>query len=162
MANWCTGNVRFRGTEENIKKFLDNEIVYVTGGFDDLKEEKPKKTENEYLYVLTLPYDRFSFYIKNTRRNFFFKNQIEIYWPDCEPNEEIVVCIDDFNAAWDFSETGWLGHAENYGIDIRMFGYERGMEFSQIMTITRDGKVNNNKIKYANYQWDCPFPNLGG
>ena len=162
MANWCEGNVRFRGTKENIKNFLDNEIVYMTGGFDDLKEEKPEQVGNEYEYILILPYARSSFYIRNTKRNFFFTDRLEFCWPDCEDNEEIIVCIDKFNAAWEFSESGWLEHAKNYGIDIRLFGCERGMEFSQVMTITRDGTVSNNKVKYTNYQWECPFPNLGG
>lgn len=164
MANWCEGNIRFRGTKENIKKFIENEIVYVILHEEEPQEVKPTKEENEYELILYPPEGemRDSFYFRNTHRNFIFSGSIEILWPDAEPNEEIVVCIDDFNAAWDFSETGWLGHAENYGIDIRMFGYERGMEFSRVMTITRDGNVDNNKIKYTNYQWDCPFPNLGG
>ena len=163
MANWCEGNMRLRGTKENIKKFLDNEIVYITGGFDNYVENKPEKEETEYEYLLSLPAGSYeSFYIRNTYRNFFFTNQIEICWPDAEPDEEIVVCIDDFNSAWSLKEEGWADHAKKYGIDIRMFGFERGMEFSQVMTITRYGNVETRTTKYQDWYWECPFPNMGG
>ena len=163
MANWCEGNMRLRGTKENIKKFLDNEIVYVSGGYHDTTENKPEKEETEYSYTLRLPAEAYeSFYVRNTYRNFFFTNQIEIYWPDTEPDKEVVVCIDDFNSAWSLKEQGWADYAKKYGIDIRIFGFERGMEFSQEMTITRHGNVETKTTNYQDWYWECPFPNMGG
>lgn len=164
MPNWCEGNIRFRGTKENIKKFIENEIVYVVLRGEETQEVKPTKEENKYELILYPPKGemRDSFYFRNTRRNFIFSGSIEICWPDAEPDEEIVVCIDDFNSAWSLKEEGWVNHAKKYGIDIRMFGFERGMEFSQEMTITRHGNVETKTNKYQDWNWECPFPNMGG
>lgn len=164
MANWCEGNIRFRGTKENIKKFIENEIVYVVLRENDTEEVKPQIEESEYEIVLYPPEGemRDSFYFRNTWRNFIFAGSVEIYWPDAEEDEEIVVVLDDFNSAWGFHEQGWAEHAKKYNIDIRMFGIEQGMQFSQTMTATRDGNIVNNLEHYDDWNWECPFPNMGG
>ena len=161
MANWCEGNIRFRGTKENIKKFLENEIVYVTY---DGEEKKPVIDDGEYEMMISLPpgETKDSFYFRNTYRNFIFSYTVEVCWPDDDDNEDIIVIIDDFNSAWGLRDQGWADHAKKYNIDIRMFGYEQGMEFSEVMTITRDGTVSDEHKHYDDWNWDCPFPNMGG
>ena len=49
-----------------------------------------------------------------------------------------------------------------YNVDFRMFGYERGGEFSQIMTVSRAGGIEIKSQEYSDWDWDCPFPDLGG
>lgn len=164
MPNWCEGNIRFRGTKENIKKFIENEIVYVVLHGEETQEVKPTKEENKYELILYPPKGemRDSFYFRNTHRNFIFSGTIEVCWPDEEEDKEIVVIIDNFNSAWGFNDKGWADHAKKYNIDIRMFGIEQGMQFSQIMTITRDGNVVNDVKHYDDWNWECPFPDMGG
>lgn len=160
MPNWCEGNLRIRGTKENIKKFLENEIVYYANNTDN--EHKPVIEEDEYCMSLIQYTGLESFYIRNTFRNFFFTNRIDIGWPDADPEEEIVVVIDNFNSAWALRKDGWAEHAMKYNIDFRMFGFERGMEFSQVMTVLRDGTVEQETKQYDDWNWECPFPELGG
>lgn len=164
MPNWCEGNLRLRGTKKNIKDFIENEIVYNVFVGDDCQELKPTVDETEHEMLLTPPqgYMRDDFYIKGTHRNFIFSGSIEICWPEADEDEEIIVIIDDFNSAWGFNKQGWVEHAKKYGIDVRMIGFEQGMQFSQTMTITRDGEVTDDVKHYNDWNWECPFPNMGG
>lgn len=166
MPNWCEGNMRIRGTKENIKKFLENEIVVIKPGedFGSYIEVKPKMEESEYLLTIYYPIYQNKpygdYYIRNTKRNFIFSPEIQIVWP--EEEDETIVLIDHFSAAWSFKDQGWKEHAMKYNVDFRMFGYERGAEFSQVMTVSRTGKVDIKSQEYSDWYWDCPFPELGG
>lgn len=164
MPNWIEGNLRIRGTRKNIENFLKNEIVYVThekDNFDNYIEKKPNYEQESYYTTIYHPDARDCYYIRNTRRNFLFTNQIEICWPD-EEDADIVIVLKDYNVAWSFKDQGWKEHATRYNLDFRMFGFEQGMQFSQIMTVTRDGTANIETKEYDDWNWDCPFPNMGG
>jgi hypothetical protein len=53
--------------------------------------------------------------------------------------------------------------AKKYKIDIRVNGYEKGMEFEQLFEVSRNGEVKcESFIQYADYTWECPMPLLGG
>lgn len=167
MPNWCEGNLRIRGTKENIKKFLENEIVVIKKGedFGSYIEEKPEIVESEDAYVISYPgyqEKRYGdFYIRNTKQNFIhWPDEIGILWPEDE--DETIVFIKNFRAAWSFKDQGWKEHAMKYNVDFRMFGYERDGEFSQIMTVSRAGGINIETKRYSDWLWDCPFSNLGG
>ncbi len=165
MPNWCEGNLRIRGTKKNIENFLKNEIVYVVqdkNEFGNYIEKTPNFEEVEH-YLTIYDYNAHdAYYIRNTRRNFFFTNQIEIYWPDEEDNGETIIVLDNYNVAWSFKEQGWAEHATRYNLDFRMFGFERGGQFSQIMTVARNGDLNIETKEYNDWNWECPFPNMGG
>ena len=157
MPNWCEGSLRIRGKKYNIRNFLKNEIVCTN------YEENAKKPEieesDEYLVLRSTTND---FYIKNTYRNFIFTNQIEACFDNYEDDEDCIINIDCFNSAWALRSDGWADHATKYNLDFRMFGYEQGMQFSQIMTILKDGTVKEETQHYNDWYWDCPFPNMGG
>ena len=171
MPNWCEGNIKIRGKKKNIKEFVENEIVCFVfsntekdeNGFGKYIEVKPKIDRDKWETTLCYPSDKcHDFYIKNTHRNFFFTSMINIYWHGAEDEDEITICIDDFNSAWNLKEQGWVDHAKKYGIDIRLLGFDQGVQFSQRMTIYRDGRIENEVEQYDDWLWDCPFPNLGG
>ena len=73
MPNWCEGNLRIRGTKENIKNFLENEIVIIKPeeDFGSYIEVKPKMEESEYLLTIYYPIYQNKpygdYYIKNTK-----------------------------------------------------------------------------------------------
>lgn len=157
MPNWCEGNLRIRGKKNNIRNFLKNEIV-CTNYEEDAKTPEIEE-DDEYLVLHSTTND---FYINDTYRNFIFTNQIEAYFGDYEDDEDCIINIDYFNSAWALRSDGWPDHAKKYNLDFRMFGYEQGMQFSQVMTILNDGSVNTDTTNYNNWYWDCPFPNMGG
>ena len=70
MPNWCEGNIRFRGKQENIKRFLMNEIVYCKMVDHETVEEKPTIKDDGYMMLISKP-EQSWFYIKNTIRNLF-------------------------------------------------------------------------------------------
>lgn len=169
MPNWCEGNIRFRGTYENIKRFLMNEIVACKYGTEtgETIEEKPIIEDDDYRLIFTLPTERHWFYFRNTRRHFIDgENPVEI-WIDKDSaiGGQLVVCVDRFKAAWSLQHhEAWLDIAKRYDIDVKMWGYERGMNFEQVKIILRDGTVKEEMKEYEwdRWAWECPMPNFGG
>lgn len=166
MPNWCEGNIRFRGKKENIKQFLINEIVCCRSENHETVEEKPIINENGELLTITKPEAHSWFYIKGTRRNFLDDDMLEVWLEEEDPDKEMIVCIDNFKAAWSFAyHDAWLELTKKYDIDVKLTGYERGMLFSQIKAIYRDGRIKEDVKEYESSEdwwWNCPQPNNGG
>ena len=168
MPNWCEGNIRFRGKREDVKRFLMNEIVEVTFSHDDgTIESTPNIEDRGFELLITKAKEHSWFYINTTHRNFFETDVIEI-WLDDEPEDhkETIVCVGDFRAAWSFDKCdAWKEFAKKYNMDVKMVGYERGMLFSQIKTIYRDGIIKDEIKEFENYNdwmWNATLPNNGG
>lgn len=165
MPNWCEGNIRFRGKQKDIKRFLMNEIVYCKYENGETIQEKPTLEDHDWYLLITKP-DHSWFYINGTRRNFFETDVLEIYIEEENPDKEITVCVDDYRVAWSFDKCeAWYEIAKKYNFDVKMTGYEKGMHFSQITTILRDGTRKDEIKEYANdddWMWNCPQPNNGG
>ena len=167
MPNWCAGNLRLRGKRSAIKEFLANELESVchrrgvlgvqTAPIiieDDGYEIAIKRNvDDESLFP--------SIYIKGTRRNFIRSKGFEVYF---DANDEGIrtVCIDDVEAAWCFEAAPYLEKTKKYGIDIRIVGFECGMEFEQEIEIVNGELVKDDEIKYDDWLWECPMPNMGG
>ena len=45
---------------------------------------------------------------------------------------------------------------------MKIFGVERGMEFCQDIEIADGVVVKSEQITYDDWDWDCPFPEMGG
>ena len=101
-------------------------------------------------------------HIRETRRAFITDSYV--YMDD----DEGIVCV-DVKQAWAFdagSESQdlqkWKDISEKYNVDIRLYGIECGMQFTQEIIIVRGRKPIVNEKQYENWDWDCPFPNMGG
>lgn len=167
MPNWCEGNIRLHGKSAAIMGFLRNEIECVGyRKFPDGLESKPVEIADFYGEISVKKPESMkgtafcSFHIKGTRRN-FIDEEFEIYLHDDE--EKInTVCIDNAKAAWGFDATPYLDKARKYGIDIRIVGFERGLQFAQDIEIIGGEIVKDREVKYADWTWECPMPNMGG
>lgn len=168
MPNWCEGNIRLRGNSATIKDFLRNEFV-CTGyrKFPDGLESQPMVIEETSYGEVTLKVPQnmentafCSIHIKGTRRNFIDQNEIYVYLD--EEDECNVIVIDNFKAAWGVDSAPYLEKAKKYGIDIRIVGVECGMEFVQDIEIVGGEIVKDHEIKYDDWMWECPMPNMGG
>ena len=166
MPNWCAGNIRFRGTKKNIKRFLMDEIVSCRMVDHETAEEKPNIEDEGYRLVITKPHDHSWFYIKGTRRNFFETDVIEVWFDEDDEDKEIIVCIDNYKVAWSFEYVdAWKDFVRRYGFDVKMVGFERGCMFVQIKTIWRNGTVTDDVTEYKSgedWDWNCLMPNYGG
>ncbi len=52
--------------------------------------------------------------------------------------------------------------AKDYKIDIRIFVWEMGMQWSSVDTYYRDGKISHDHRQYADWLWESSMPFYGG
>lgn len=117
--------------------------------------------ENEFDGVLlnfknTAPY----FYINGTRRAFIGQKQIEV-WLELE-EEFCTVELDNFKQAWSAIPENYQEISNKFDVDIKIFTFERGMEFTQEIEISKGKIIKNVCYEYDDYQCEVPFSNLGG
>lgn len=167
MPNWCEGILKIRGSKENVKKFMleclepmQDELAILISVAKETEPPAPNETivryddEDEF----TIETNK-GFYIKGTRRNFVDKKVIEFYHYG---EDGRVLALDNFKAAWGIDSAPYLKMAIIYGVDIRIYGFERGMEFNQEIIIENGKIIKDDEIKYDDYNWECVMPHLGG
>ena len=166
MPNWCACNMRLRGQRSAIREFLVNELetTYYLGALD--VKTKPVIVEDVGCEITikgqveegaSWP----AIYIKGTRRNFIRSMDLYVYLDEGDDKIQ-TVCIDDVEAAWGFEVAPYLEKSKKYGIDIRIVGFECGMQFQQEIEIVNGELFDNNEITYDDWLWECPMPNMGG
>ena len=150
MPNWAEGTLELRGRRENIKSALKEMFI---GSDITISEEM-----DDQALILTLTSINSYFYINNTKRAFIDKNKIEVL---LEEDFEIIE-IDDFKQAWRVIHKNYQEFSKKYNVDIKIFVFEQGLQFTQEIEIV-DGQITKNETrKYDDYQWDVPFSKLGG
>jgi len=168
MPNWCEGNMRLRGRPEAIIDFLKNEITCVARkpGSLDVVERKPDIEDFYGDITLKVPNKMDNllwkcFYIKDTRRNFLDNEKsITVY---VDKDVEIATAyIPDFKAAWAIKHEPYVEKSKKYGIDIKIFGFECGMEFEQVVEIVNGELIRDEEIHYDDWGWECPMSHMGG
>ena len=148
MPNWAEGSLKLRGKCENIasalKEMLLNDTVTLEEEWDgDL-----------LVFNNTAPY----FDINKTRRAFINQNQIEVWLEE----EFCIVELDNFQQAWSAIPENYQEISSKFDVDIKIFTFERGMEFTQEIEISKGEIIKNVCSNYDDYQWEVPFSNLGG
>lgn len=149
MPNWAKGSLKLRGKSENIASALNEMLLSDTVTLD------------EYDGILlrfnnTAPY----FYINGTRRAFVDQKQIEV-WLELE-KEFCIVELDNFEQAWSATPENYQEISSKFDVDIKIFTFECGMEFTQEIEISKGKIIKNVCNEYDDYQWEVPFSNLGG
>ena len=165
MPNWIEGTMKLRGKRGDISRFIHEGIH----GYDYIGEnERPKNeylrdssTEDElYCEIYNDPH------IDGTRRMFITDTSAFM-------TVEEGVCCFNVRAAWAFisndkDKDNLIAIADKYSVDIRLFGVERGMEFIEEVIVhhghgSEKGKIKlDNCISYEDWDWECPFPKMGG
>lgn len=159
MPNWIEGTMKLRGKQEDIKRFFRE-------GLDASQWGKPEKLEDQVKDNSSEGWLEFNFkhepHIKGTRRAFITDDYVYM------EEDEGVVCV-NVKQAWAF-HTGresndlenWKTVSEKYNVDIKLFGIESGMRFTQEIVIVRGENPIENVRQYEDWDWDCPFPRMGG
>ena len=154
MANWICGDLKIRGTKENIKKFLIEGLIS-TGS-----KIKPEITcDDKWKFSIKSNTD--SFYIKGTRRSFIEKEEIYTYINDWEDDEERVIVL-EYKSAWGIDVVGLVNLSKEFNIDFKILGFELGMEFNQDVEIVKGEVIKNEEITFDDYEWECIRPHIGG
>lgn len=143
MPNWCEGALRIRGDAETIVKLCKEYFEGADVGIQGI-----------WLEISTGDWS----YIKDSNRA--FTKSCDIGWsiPDDKP---IVVAIPVVQA-WCFDVYYWTKLSKDYGVDIRIHGFEQGMCFESELEVHKGEIVTNETITYEDYIWESPMPLLGG
>lgn len=168
MPNWCEGKLKIRGKKEDILKWLTECVAVWEPSIEKGKPVKDalifKKVPNavsfscnEYAIEIDIKADA---HISGTRRNFVQKYKGEAWLSESEEEDNIVVL--PVQAAWVFESEPYEEMSKKYGLDFRFYGYERGMEFNQEIEVIRGETTIDREIKFKDYWWECPDPELGG
>src|SRR5690625_3976674 len=165
MPNWAEGVLKVKGTRENIKRFLfegleaipdmSQQFKVIMGKQNEIEEPNVKIDEDEWDLTMNTPN---GFYIKGTRRA-FIENGIEWYFNDSHLE---ILTIESFKQAWGVDADSFAEISKQYEIDIKIYVFERGMEFNQDIEIHKGEIIKDNEIKFDEYEWECLYPNLGG
>lgn len=148
MPNWAKGSLKLRGKSENIASALKEMLLSNT-----------VTLEVEYNGDLLIfnskdPY----FYINGTRRAFINQKQIEVWLEE----EFCTVELDNFEQAWSAIPENYQEISSKFDVDIKIFTFECGMEFTQEIEISKCKIIKIVCNEYDDYQWEVPFSNLGG
>lgn len=149
MPNWAEGTLKLRGRAENIASALKYMLVDETVTVEEEYDGELLKLNTTQSY----------FYIKGTRRAFIESNSLELWLDD----DFLIVELGNFKQAWAAIPANYQEISGKFDVDIKIFTFETGMEFTQEIEISK-GKILKDIVheKFDNYQWDVPFSGLGG
>ncbi len=151
MPNWCKGTLRVRGTKENLTKFILEglkPVTYIGQELASLKIDDNGCIECKRCWI------------EGTYRGFVTDLYQDVSpWKDAIGKFSIAF---DAEFAWGIEPTELLISCKKYGVDMRIYAFEQGMEFNQNIEII-DGKITKNEeINFDDYCWDCICPTVGG
>lgn len=165
MPNWAEGTLKIRGTQENVINCLKE---YVTGNVYPIfeKNEEGNVILKQGQHEVSIKRDEWEFsmsckggfYIKNTRRAFIESTEIQFYLE----NEIEKIEITGFKQAWSVEPGDFLEMSKKHQLDIKIFAFEKGMEFTQEIEIIKGEITKYLGKEYEDYFWSVPFASIGG
>lgn len=175
MPNWAEGTIKVRGTKNQIIDYLKN--IFEGSDFwgNDMKIEIMSDDNSIMLRgldELTNPKTAgpiipknpqfCAFYFKCANRAFTESKNNILDFDFFGDAEDIEIIEMPFKQAWAVEADEFIKLSKKYCVDLKIFVFESGMEFTQEVEIIK-GKVTKNETKkYDDYQWDVPFSRLGG
>lgn len=149
MPNWIVGTMKVRGTKDCLDQFLTKALLATEiHEYSDMKE-----------YVIPE-----QAYVEDSRRAFVSESYEAEVDTDFTGKQTIAIPI---KQAWSFTPDSnallrWVNLAKKYNVDIRLQGFERGIEFYQDLAI-ENGEITIDEVtNYDDWNWECPMPLLGG
>lgn len=163
MPNWLEGVVKFRGKYNDIKKFLEEELIEVDMDF----------TQNPGQSIISnnVTVDEYGDVQGISSSNTWFKTfdrayidtewSCSIYETDDDDNDKFFCA--NVKSAWDLPIDEIVEVANLYHIDVKGYMFESGMCFERDFEVDRNGNIIKNlDIKHDDYDWDSINPLLGG
>lgn len=150
MPNWCEGTLKVRGTLENIRRFMEEGINWTPGKL------VVETGDGELGFSISGTGER---WIKGTSRHFIMCDEDKCDYMYFYEGYTLFLHL---KAAWYINAEELQTVCQEYGVDMKIEAYERGMQFGQIVEIINGEITRNEDIEYLDYDWDCPCPTLGG
>ena len=150
MPNWCRGTLRVRGKVEDLRRFVLEGLTPVDY-FGNLREKLQFNNYDECECEGRC-------HIENTHRGFVNNLRVDLAYDE----KDITVIPLDCEFAWDISATELQQTCIKYNVDMRIYAFERGMQFNRDIEIIDGQVIKDNDITFDDYDWDCICPNVGG
>ena len=147
MPNWVEGTFKVRGTLSNIERFVRENIL-------DAMISIYKCEGDLELEILG------EAYVKDSNRIFIYTGNYYSFERDGINTKSTLTL--QFKAAWKVSIDPFVKMSKVYDVDIKIYGFEKGSEFNQDIVIINGEVIKNDIITFNDYEWECPFPDLGG
>lgn len=156
MLHWMEGTMKLRGEQEDIKRFfLEGLEPYDTT--DEKKCVLDSSTKNSlHIELVGQPY------IIGTKKGYITDKNI------CMNSKEGVCCVNIKHSnvfvvpGFQSSREIWLKISNDYNVDIRLFGIRSDLQICQKVIVSRNRRMVANIIEYEDWDWECPFPKMGG
>ena len=163
MPNWIEGTLKVRGSLENVKKFIFEGLnVYQMSADEPLpKDQWMLITDSREYKYYEIDFD-YEAYVEGTKRAFVRSHENHSVFYTQDDWSDPVIAVFAARQAWSFKDEEWREISEKYGVDIRLFGFEQGMEFGQEIEIINGEVTIDKTIEYKDWDWECPFPYMGG
>ena len=180
MPNWCEGNLRIRGKKEDIVKLLKDKFKYCYYD-DNLKIEELEctvvvpedKWEDIEIHAPKLPKldsnRKGWWYLSGTKRAFVYTDNSDdtiyiqlIETRKLKEEDSIIAYVNGFRQAWGIDPENFQPWSKDYGVDLKIFGWEMGMEFSQVIEIVGGEITMNDCAEYKDWYWESTNPFFGG
>lgn len=148
MPNWCEGTLRVRGKKKNVVEFI-------------LKGLKPV---GKFGHALSL--DEFgdinsneTYRIENTDAGYILK--VNSFLGKYKDEDNVVVAL-DAKFGWNIYSEELFKTCIKYSVDMKIYGFEKGMQFNRNVEIVDGEILKDEKIKFKDYDWECICLNMGG
>ncbi|HEN5820843.1 TPA: hypothetical protein ACGWKD_000483 [Streptococcus agalactiae] len=178
MPNWCEGVIKIRGNKQQIINYLkdllrpidfwgnclkvDVEANEFEVCLSAIEEYEYKDRLHEIVKEKNIDPTFFNWYLEKTRRAFIeCDKSITFYFWGGEDDTEVIT-IESFKQAWGVIPSQYLELSKKHQVDLYIFGFEKGMEFTQEIEIHSGKIVKHKEREYDDYQWEVPFSDLGG
>lgn len=151
MPNWSEGCLKVRGKAANVKKFVLEGLQPV----DFFGNALPKLELSDFGDVDS---DN-ECWIQGTTRGFV--ENLYVDFSLVEDHETFTVAL-DAKFAWAADVEELLALCQKYEVDMKLYAFEKGMEFNQDILIVGKEILRDNKIAFEDYNWECICPTVGG
>lgn len=154
MPNWCEGTLKVRGKTKDLKKFILEGLKPVNGFGHMLEPLNLDVDEKGYFEISS----NNTVHIENTYRGFV--DNLYAYLDGDEEDTDII-CLES-RFAWGITATELQEICIKYHIDMKIYAFERGMEFNHDIEIVDGQIIKDEQIEFDDYRWECICPNMGG
>lgn len=150
MTNWCAGTLRVRGRQKDLQNF----VLKGLKPCDLFKKEHAKLELDEFGCVNCSE----TCWIEGTTRGFV--HDLNVYFEEDDDSTQTIALDAEF--AWAISSEELLKVCQKYHVDMRIYAFERGMEFNLEIEIINGKITKDSYFAFQDYTWECICPHIGG